>query len=85
MLPMPPTITTTRMMIDTRIMKLFGNTEPTLAARTAPLTAAIMAPTTKAMSFALTVLMPIASATCSSSRMAIQARPSLDAWSRHDT
>ena len=66
-------------------MKLFGKIEPTLAARMAPLNEAKMAPTTNAMSFVLTVLMPIASATCSSSRIAIQARPRRDAWSRHDT
>ena len=43
------------------------------------------APTTKAMSFMFTVLMPIASATLSSSRIAIQARPRRLFSSRHDT
>ena len=85
MLPIPPTMTTTRMMIETRISKLLGNTEPTLAANTAPLNAAIVAPTTKAISLAFTVLMPIASATCSSSRVAIQARPRREPWSLQDT
>ena len=85
MLPMPPKMTTTRMTIDTRIRKLDGNTEPTLLAKMAPLKEPRMAPTTKASSLTLTVLMPMASATVSSSRTAIQARPRRERSRRHET
>ena len=85
MLPMPPKITTTRITIETKIRKLAGNTDPTLAAKMAPLNEPSTAPTTKASSLTFTVLMPIASATVSSSRTAIQARPSRERSSRHDT
>ena len=85
MLPMPPKMTTTRITIDTRIRKLAGNTEPTFAEKIAPLNDPSTAPTTNASSLTLTVLMPMASATVSSSRTAIHARPMRDRSSRHDT
>ena len=66
-------------------MKLLGNTEPTRAAIIAPAKEAKTAPTTKAISFELTVLIPIASATCSSSLIAIHERPSREACKRQDT
>ncbi len=84
MLPIPPTITTTSTMIDTSSSKLFGNTDPTLAAKSAPPNEARMAPVTNASSLAVTMLMPMASATCSSSRIAIQARPIRESCRRHE-
>ena len=72
-------------MIDTRISKLLGKTDPTLAAKTAPLNEARTAPTTKAINLELTVFIPITSATLSSSLMAIHARPRREPWSLHET
>ena len=83
-LPIPPKMTMTRMIMEMRMRKLDGKMEPTLAEKMAPLNEASTAPTTKAMSLALTVFTPMVSATVSSSRMAIQARPSRDRSSRHE-
>ena len=52
-----------------------GETKPWKAANIAPDTPPKLAPMPKASSFMLRVLMPIALAAISSSRMAIQARP----------
>ena len=71
--------------MDTKIMKLVGKIDPTLAAKIAPENDASTAPTTNAHSLVDTVSTPIASATLSSSRMAIHARPSRERSSRHET
>ena len=83
--PMPPTITITRMIIDTNRAKLWGNTDPTFTEKIIPAKPARMAPITKASSFMFTVLTPIESATDSSSRSAAQARPMRECSRRHDT
>ena len=74
-LPMPPTMMITRTVIDTTMSKVWGNTEPIWEANKVPPKLARMAPTTKADNLAVTMLIPIASATDSSSRIAIHARP----------
>ena len=51
-LPMPPKITITRVMMDVRIRKLDGKTAPTFAVRIAPLKEPMIAPTMKASSLA---------------------------------
>jgi hypothetical protein len=56
-------------------LKLSGETKPWKAANIAPDTPPKVAPMPKASSFMLRVLMPIALAAISSSRIAIQARP----------
>ena len=71
----PPTMITTRTVMDTITLKLWGNTEPILVANSAPPNPASMAPAMNADSFAVTMSTPMASATASSSRIAIHARP----------
>ena len=56
-------------------MKLAGTTESILVANSAPAKLANNAPIANAESFAATVFTPIASATVSSSRIAIHDRP----------
>ena len=78
-------MTITRITIDTRILKELSKTDPTFAAKIAPENEARIAPTTNACSLEFTVLMPMASATDSSSRTAIQARPIREFSSRQLT
>jgi hypothetical protein len=71
----PPTMITTRISIDRVTSKLFGKIDWIWEANSAPPKLARIAPMMNANSLAETMLMPMASATASSSRIAIQARP----------
>ena len=75
MWPMPPSTTIARIMIDSISEKLSGETKPCIAENTPPATPPKLAPMAKASSLRLRVLMPIALAAISSSRIACQARP----------
>ena len=75
MLPMPPRITRPSTWIDTMTWKLAGVSEPILTANSAPPSEPIAPPIANASSLKRVVLIPIASAVCSSSRIAVQARP----------
>jgi hypothetical protein len=75
MLPIPPRMITASTLIETMSLKLFGNTEPIFAAKKAPPRQAIPAPMAKARSLYLITLIPMASATDSSSRIAAHALP----------
>jgi hypothetical protein len=71
--------------IDTKIEKLAGVSEPMLTANRAPPSDPIAPPSANASSLNFVVLIPIASATCSSSRIAFHARPIRDVDNRHET
>ena len=75
MLPMPPRITRPSTWIDTITWKLAGVSEPIFTANNAPPREPIAPPIANASSLKRVVLIPIASAVCSSSRIAVQARP----------
>ena len=72
---MPPSTTMAMIITDSIRLKDSGETKPWKAANMAPETPPKVAPMPKASSFMLRVLMPMALAAISSSRMAIQARP----------
>ena len=72
---MPPSTTMAMIITDSIRLKDSGETKPWKAANMAPDTPPKVAPMPKASSFMLRVLMPMALAAISSSRMAIQARP----------
>ena len=72
---MPPSTTMATIITLSIRLKLSGLTKPWKAANMLPLTPPKVAPMPKASSFMLRVLMPIALAAISSSRIAIQARP----------
>ena len=59
-----------------------GLTMPSFEALKTPANPAVEAPSAKARSFVVTVFTPALAAASSSSRIAIQARPSLEPWSR---
>ncbi len=82
---MPPRITIASAVIETMISKLAGVSEPILTANSAPPSDPIAPPMANARSLNRVVLMPIASATCSSSRIAFHARPMREFASRQDT
>jgi hypothetical protein len=77
-------ITTASAVMDTMISKLCGVSEPICTANRAPPSDPMNPPIANASSLYFVVLIPIASATCSSSRIAFQARPIRDEASRHD-
>jgi hypothetical protein len=85
MLPIPPRMIAASTVIETRSSKLSGVTTERLTAKNAPERHPTAAPMAKARSLYLMTLIPMASATSSSSRMAAQARPTREYWSRHDT
>ena len=72
---MPPNTTMVSTAIDSIRLKLSGLTKPWKAPNKAPATPPKVAPSAKASSFMLRVLMPIALAASSSSRIAAHARP----------
>ncbi len=78
MLPMPPSTTIARMVIDSSRMKLSGLTKPWRPEKSTPENPAVLAPMAKARSFVVVLLMPIVCAASSSSRMAAQERPMRD-------
>ena len=80
--PMPPRTTMARTVNDTSKRKRFGVTVWSLAAMKTPARPAVDAPSAKARSFVTMVLTPLAAAASSSSRIAAQARPSRESWSR---
>ena len=71
--------------IEMKNTKELGASEPICTANSAPPRLPMAAPHAKASSLYRTVLTPMASATCSSSRIAFQARPTRELASRHDT
>ena len=72
---MPPRITIASTPMDSMKVKLSGLTKVCLAAKITPIAPAKLAPAANAISFMRTSGTPIAMAACSSSRMAVQARP----------
>ena len=85
MLPMPPSTTIDTTMIDSTSTKLSGLMKAWIAENMPPATPPKLAPMAKASSFRLRVLMPIARAAISSSRIASQARPMREFCSRRLT
>ena len=79
---MPPSTTIATIITDSIRLKDSGETKPWNAANIEPDTPPKVAPMPKASSFMLRVLMPIALAAISSSRIAIQARPMRDSCRR---
>src|SRR5690349_1297778 len=75
MLPMPPSTTIDTTITDSTRMKLSGEMKPWIAENMPPATPPKLAPIANASSFRRVVLMPIARAATSSSRIASQARP----------
>ena len=72
---MPPSTTIATIITDSCRLNDSGEMKPWKVANIAPETPPKVAPMPKASSFMLRVLMPIALAAISSSRIAIQARP----------
>ena len=85
MLPMPPRTTIASTMIDSNRPKLSGLMNCCVAEKTAPAMPPNEAPIANARSLTLRVLMPIALAATSSSRIASHARPSREFCSRRLT
>ena len=85
MWPMPPSTTIASTMIDSVSENDSGETKPWKAANIAPDTPPKVAPIANASSLMLRVLMPIALAAISSSRIAIQARPRRESCRRMQT
>src|SRR5690606_14186783 len=75
LLPCPPSTTAHRNSIELMMLNVGGATYWTCPAYNAPDSPPIAAPITNAQTLNLKVLTPITSAASSSSRMAIQARP----------
>ena len=85
MLPMPPRITMASAVIETRTHEARVVQRRRSARRTAPRRGTRSPPPiANARSLNLMVLTPIASATCSSSRIAFHARPTREAARRHE-
>src|ERR1043166_1081611 len=82
MLPIPPSTTIATTMMDSTRTKLSGEMNPCIAENMPPARPPKLAPMVKASSFRLRVLMPIARAAISSSRIASQARPMREFCSR---
>ena len=82
---MPPSTTIATIITDSIRLNDSGETKPWKAANMAPETPPKLAPMPKASSFMLRVLMPMALAAISSSRMAIQARPTRESCRRWET
>ena len=82
MLPMPPRTIIARTVNDTVNRNWSGLTRVSLEALKTPAKPAVVAPRANASSFVVTVLMPLLAAASSSSRIAIQARPIRESWSR---
>ena len=82
MLPIPPSTTIARIVIDSSRMKLSGLTKPWRPKKMTPENPAGPAPRAKARSFVVVLLIPIVCAASSSSRIAAQARPIREPWSR---
>ena len=83
MLPMPPRTTIARTVKLTVKPNCVGETMASLELRYTPARPDVEAPMAKASSLVVTVLMPMLAAASSSSRMAIQARPSRESCSRY--
>ena len=79
---MPPSTTMHSTMIESSSVKLSGLMKPWNEANSPPATPPKVAPMANASSLMLRVLMPIALAASSSSRIAIQARPMRESSSR---
>ena len=79
---MPPSTTIASTMIDSNSPKLSGLTNSCVAEKMPPAMPPNDAPIANARSFTLRVLMPMALAATSSSRIASQARPSREFCSR---
>ena len=82
---MPPRIATASTRIETSTLKLAGVRAPIWTANIAPPSEPIAPPIANASSLKRVMLTPIASAVCSSSRIAVHARPILDSESRCET
>ncbi len=82
MLPMPPSTTIDSTITDSTSTKLSGLMNPCVAAKMPPEMPPNDAPIAKASSFMLRVLIPIARAAISSSRIASHARPIREFCSR---
>ena len=82
MLPMPPSTTIDSTMIDSTSTKLSGLMKPCIAENMPPAMPPNDAPIANASSLMLRVLMPIARAATSSSRIASHARPMREFCSR---
>ena len=74
-LPMPPSTTMARTVNETTNVNWSGLTVTSFEALNTPAIPAVDAPRAKASSLATTVLMPLAAAASSSSRIASHARP----------
>src|SRR5690606_10978359 len=83
--PMPPMATIATIWMDSISTTPSGEMKPWKAANIDPATPPKVAPIAKASSLMFRVLIPIALAATSSSRIAIQARPILESCSRIDT
>ena len=79
---MPPSTTMQSTMIESSSVKLSGLMKPWNDAKRPPATPPKVAPMANARSFMLRVLMPMAAAASSSSRMATHARPMRESSSR---
>ena len=73
-----------RIVIDSSRMKLSGLTKPWRPEKMTPENPAVLAPMAKARSFVVVLLIPIAWAASSSSRIAAQARPRREPCSRYE-
>ena len=82
MLPMPPSTTIARIVIDSSRMKLSGLTNPWRPEKMTPENPAVLAPRANARSFVVVLLIPMVWAASSSSRIAAQARPIREPSSR---
>src|SRR5260221_473669 len=82
MFPMPPSTTIETTMIDSTSTKLSGEMKPWIAENMPPARPPKLAPMAKARSLRLRVLMPMARAAISSSRIASQARPTREFCNR---
>src|SRR5213075_1862799 len=85
MLPIPPSTTIDTTITDSTRMKLSGEMKAWMAANMPPARPPKLAPIANASSFRLRVLMPMARAAISSSRIASQARPMREFCSRRLT
>src|SRR5467141_1116917 len=81
-LPMPPSTTIETTMIDSTSTKLSGEIKACIAENMPPASPPKLAPMAKASNFTLRVLIPMALAAISSSRIASQARPIREFCSR---
>ena len=82
MLPIPPRMTIARTVNDTVNTNWSGQTIVSFEALKTPARPAVVAPSANASSLVVTVLIPLAAAASSSSRIAFQARPTRESCSR---